>query len=71
MKCVAYNTGGIYKVVVTFHAVNSTHGTMFNTVNGIKTGFYADEWKNAEPEYYPAGKSFEGDLTRLRVFISV
>jgi len=65
-----YNTGGVYNVVVTYHAIDSSQGTMFATVNGIQTGFY-DTWKNAQPDYYPVGKSISGDLTHLLVFASV
>jgi hypothetical protein len=67
---VTYNTGGLYDVVVTFHAIDADLGTMFATVNGVKTGFY-DTWKNAPPDYYPVGKSISGDLTQLRVYASV
>jgi hypothetical protein len=65
-----YNTGGVYEVMVTFHAIDGSLGTMFATVNGIQTGFYASVWKNAQPEYFPVGKSISGDLTKLRVFAS-
>ena len=67
---VTYNTGGIYDVFVNFHAINPTEGTMFATVNGEQTGFY-DSWKNAAPDYYPVGKSFSGDLTKVRVFANI
>jgi hypothetical protein len=65
-----YNTGGVYDVVVTYHAIDANLGTMFATVNGVQTGFY-DAWKNAQPDYYPVGKSISGDLTRLRVLASI
>jgi hypothetical protein len=67
---VTYNTGGIYDVELTIHAVSDTLGTMFATVNGVQTGFY-DSWKNAQPDHYPVGKSISGDLRSLRVFASV
>jgi hypothetical protein len=63
-----YNTRGKYDIVITYHAVDATMGTMFATVNGIKTGFYSSGWKNAEPETYPRGLSFKGDMTDMQVF---
>jgi len=63
-----YNTSGIYDVVITYHAISSNLGTMFSTVNGIQTGFYTTGWQNAQPEYYPAGKSLTGDMTEMRPF---
>jgi hypothetical protein len=65
-----YNTGGIYEVVVTFHAISPTQGTMFATVNGVQTGFY-DSWRNDAPHHYPVGKSISGDLRNLLAFASV
>jgi len=41
---------------------------MFSTVNGIQTGFYTTGWQNAQPEYYPAGKSLTGEMTEMRPF---
>jgi hypothetical protein len=67
---VTYNTGGIYDVVVSYHAIDPTSGTMFATVNGVQTGFY-DTWRNDAPHHYPVGKSIGGDLTKLLVFASV
>ena len=66
-----YNTGGIYDIVITYHAVNGGLGTMFATVNGIPTGFWTDGWKNAQPEIYPAGLSFKGDMTQMQVFYGI
>ena len=63
-----YNTGGIYTIVIQYHAINANLGTMFATVNGIQTGFYAAGWKNQQPDSYPAGLSFKGDMTRMQVF---
>jgi len=63
-----YNTGGVYDVVVTFHAIDPTLGTMFATVNGIQTGFY-ETWRDDQPpDYYPVGKSVTGNLNNLRLF---
>ena len=61
-----YNTGGTYEIVITYHAINPTLGTMFATVNGIQQGFIAHT--DAPPDYYPAGLSFTGDMTRMQVF---
>jgi hypothetical protein len=62
-----YNTGGVYDVVVTHHAISPTVGTMFATVNGIQTGFY-ETLKDDQPDYYPVGKSITGTLNNLRAF---
>ncbi|HEM61926.1 MAG TPA: hypothetical protein ENO24_06515 [Chloroflexi bacterium] len=67
---VTYNTGGVYDVVVTYHAINSGSGTMFATVNGVATGFY-DSWVNGPPHHWPVGKSISGDLLHLRVYSSI
>ncbi len=63
-----YNTNGIYHVVITLHAVSDTEGVAYMTVNGVMQGFYEDGWKNAQPEFYPAGMTFTGDMKHLQVF---
>lgn len=63
-----YNTGGVYQIVINYHAINEGLGTMFSTINGIQTGFYTDGWKNNQPEFYPAGLSFKGDMSNMQVF---
>lgn len=63
-----YNTGGIYTIIIHYHAISAGLGSMFATVNGIQTGFYIGGWKNAQPENYPTGLSFKGDMTRMQVF---
>lgn len=96
-----YNTKGIYRVEVQYHAVGSDQGTMFARVNDLSTGFYevrkdlflplimvdrslvppptSDQHRapshtltryhsGAPPDYYPAGKSFVGDLTRVEAY---
>ena len=63
-----YNTGGIYEIVITYHAIDLNTGTMFATINGVQQGLYIGGWKNAQPEFYPAGRSFEGDMTKMQVF---
>lgn len=63
-----YNTKGIYHIIVTYHAIDDGLGVMFATVNGVQQGFYAAGWKNAEPENYPAGLSFKGDMKHMQVF---
>jgi hypothetical protein len=65
-----YDTAGVYTVDLTYHAIDSSLGTVFSRINGIKTGFYND-WRDGIPEYYPVGMSFSGDLTRVKVFASV
>jgi len=65
-----YNTGGIYRVVITYHAIDQNNGTMFATVNGVQAGCYECQ-DSGQPDYYPVGKSFSGDdLTAVRVFAS-
>lgn len=63
-----YNTNGVYDMVINYHAINAGLGTMFATVNGIQTGFWTAGWKNSQPEFYPAGLSFKGDMTDMQVF---
>ena len=64
-----YNTGGTYDIVITYHAIDATTGTMFATINGVvQQGLYVGGWKNAQPEFYPAGRSFTGDMARMQVF---
>jgi hypothetical protein len=65
-----YNTGGIYEVALKFHAIDSSLGTVFSTVNGVQSGFY-DDWENAMPDYFPVGMSFSGDLSHVRIFASL
>jgi hypothetical protein len=67
-----YSTGGVYQVAITYHTINPRQAVMFATVNNIQAGFYAGVPKNAQPEYYPVGKTMTGsDLTMLRVFAIV
>jgi hypothetical protein len=67
-----YNTGGIYDIVITYHAINSGLGSMFALVNGIPTGFYNPPWKNAPPDkQYPAGLSFKGNMSQMQVFAGI
>lgn len=63
-----YNTGGIYDIVITYHALNANQATMFATVNGVQQGLYVGGYKNAEPEFYPAGRSFTGNMASMQVF---
>ena len=63
-----YNTGGAYDVVITYHAIDATTGTMFATINGVQQGLYTGGWKNAPPEFYPVGRSFTGNMTQMLAF---
>lgn len=63
-----YNTNGIYDIVITLHATGPTSGTAFMTVNGESQGFYDPNWYDGEPNVYPAGMTFTGDMTHLQVF---
>ena len=63
-----YDTGGVYNIVITYHSINEITGTMFATINGVQQGLYTSGWKDAKPEFYPAGRTFEGDMTQMQVF---
>lgn len=63
-----YNTGGVYDIVVNYHGIDANTATMFATINGIQQGLYTSGWKNAQPEFYPAGRSFAGDMDDMQVF---
>ena len=65
---VTYSTGGVYDIVIAYHAIDEATGTMFATVNGEQQGFYLNGWKNAPPEKIPVGRSFVGDLAQMQVF---
>lgn len=64
------NTGGRYDVTVRYHALDAKKGVMLATVNGVPTGFY-DNYATpyaGEPQFTPAGKTFEGDMTSVQVY---
>ena len=63
-----YNTGGIYEVVIAYQAVDANTGTMLATINGVQQGLYIGGWKDAQPERYPAGKSFTGNMAQMQAF---
>jgi len=65
-----YNTEGIYDIVITYHAINDGLGVMFATVNGYPQGFYTT-WVDGEPQLYPAGLSFKGDMRHMQVFAGI
>ena len=58
------NTGGVYQIVVDFHAIDTTQGTMFATVNGLQQGFFPGLAGDIEA----AGVSFTGDMTQMQAF---
>lgn len=62
-----FNTGGIFDIVISYHAIDSGLGTMFATVNGVQTGFGGP----FPYDIYPAGLSFTGDMTQMQVFSGV
>ncbi len=63
-----YNTSGVYEIAITYHAIDEDTATMFATINGVRQGLYIDGWEDAQPEFYPAGRSFDGDMTHMQVF---
>jgi PKD repeat protein len=74
-----YNTNGIYHIVITYHAIDANGngdktddglGVMFATVNGYPTGFYTS-YVNGEPQLYPVGLSFKGDMEHMQVFAGI
>jgi hypothetical protein len=62
-----FNTGGVYDIVVTYHAIDAGLGTMFATLNGIATGFGG----GYPPPYFPAGISFKGNMHRMQAFAGI
>ena len=69
---VTYNTGGVYEIEVTYHAVSPTLGTMFATVNGEATGFWTGSYSCSDKgDINPAGLSFKGDMTTMQPFAGV
>jgi len=64
----AANTGGVYDIEITYHAISSTLGTMFATVNGMTTGFDTTTGDGFNIDTDPAGLSFTGDMTQMQVF---
>jgi hypothetical protein len=45
---------------------------MFATINDGQQGIYTSGWKDAQPEIFPAGKSFglsSGDFSQLKLFV--
>ncbi|MFA5450565.1 MAG: PKD domain-containing protein, partial [Dehalococcoidales bacterium] len=70
------NTQGIYTIEITYHAIDANEngdktddglGVMFATINGVQQGFYTT-WVSGEPQYYPVGLSFKGDMEHMQVF---
>ncbi|MBN2458859.1 putative metal-binding motif-containing protein [Candidatus Woesearchaeota archaeon] len=60
---ITYNTGGVYDVVIQYHAVDATTGTMMATINGEAQGFNGNP-----PALQPVGRSFTGDMAKKMVF---
>jgi len=70
------NTGGIYTIEILYHAIDANGngdktddglGVMFATINGVEQGFYTT-WVSGQPQYYPVGLSFKGDMEHMQVF---
>jgi hypothetical protein len=64
-----YDTGGIYDIQILYHVIDPIEGlgVMFATINGVPQGFYVS-YHEGEPDYYPAGLSFKGDMKHMQVF---
>ena len=65
-----YDTAGVYEVRLIYRSVDARRSTLFATVNGVAQGFYAGAWRDAEPDYHPAGLAFDADLSQLDFFIA-
>jgi chitodextrinase len=78
-----YNTGGVYRIEITYHAIDDGLGVMFATVNGdpdgevepedvdipVPQGFVRNN--DGTYQYYPAGLSFQGDMKHMQVFAGI
>jgi hypothetical protein len=67
------NTGGIYDLVITYHAIDAGQGTMFSTLakadgTPVTTGFDTTTGDGFNVDTDPAGLSFTGDMTKMQVF---
>jgi len=61
------NTGGIYNIEITLHAISYTSGEAYMTINGLAQGFETDgNWNTIE--LTPAGMTFTGDMEHLQIF---
>lgn len=64
------NTGGLYQVVITLHAISATTGTAYMTINGLSQGFETDgDWSTIE--LTPAGMTWTGDMRQLVIFYGI
>jgi hypothetical protein len=67
------NTGGVYDIVISYHAISPTLGTMFSTLakpggTAVTTGFDTTTGDGFNIDTDPAGLSFTGDMTAMQVF---
>jgi PKD repeat protein len=61
------NTGGLYNIIMTLHAVDATSGTAYLTIRNLNQGFETDgNWNTIE--LTPAGMTFTGDMKHMQVF---
>ena len=68
---VTYNTGGVYDIVITLHAISDTAGRAYMTVNGEAQGFYDPAWHPGPADLMPAGMTFTGDMKELWIFFGL
>lgn len=78
-----YNTGGVYLITITYHAISDDLGVMFATINGdaygevepeeidvpVPQGFVRNQ--DGTYQHYPAGLSFKGDMKHMQVFAGI
>ncbi|MBN2542232.1 hypothetical protein JXI42_05150 [bacterium] len=60
---VTYNTGGIYEVVIHYHALTDTTGAMYATINGAE-----QKYDLPGDGLTKVGNTFTGDMTQMQVF---
>jgi hypothetical protein len=66
-----YNTNGIYDIELQLKATSMTNGEAYLTINGMSQGFWSGEWSNSQPDMYPAGMTFNGDMKNMQIFYSL
>lgn len=64
----AANTAGTYDIVITYHAISDSLGTMIATINGNGTDIVSQEFRIDGVYTGPAGLSFTGDMTQMQIF---
>lgn len=67
----SFCTKGRYVIELRYEKVSTSKGTMMATINGLEQGFNTGgTWKSV-PDISPAGRSFQGTLQQLQLFIAL